>query len=168
MTVCGFLLAGASASGRDSEAQHQQQIQAEPNPIKKAKLEIKLSKLQLGDSKEAYKQGHIDTGAKLLDDFLRTIETTWKQLQDSGRQASRQPDGFRDLEIALREDVRALQDMQRTVSYFDRAPLGKAEERIEQIRAEVLRALFPGGGTRSRKHGATPPSDNPSSSPAVR
>jgi hypothetical protein len=158
LAVLGILFAGSGAIGRDTEEQLLQQIQSESNPVRKAKIEIKLGKLKLTQVQGAYTQGHIEEGAKLLDTFVGVMKTSWKLLQDSGRQASRQPDGFRELEIALREHARSLQDLQRTVSYFDRAPLVKATQELEQMRAEVLHSLFPGGGTRLHKQPAPPPS----------
>jgi len=84
------------------------------------------------------------------------MKASWKLLQDSGRKASKQPEGFRELEIALRENVRLLQDLGRTVSYFDRPPLVNAAQELEQMRYEVLHALFPGGNPRTLK-GSPPP-----------
>ena len=151
LAVLGILLVGLCAKGRETEAQLLQRIQTEQNPVKKAKDEIKLASLKLTQVQDAYSQGHIEAGAKLLGTFVDTMKTSWKLLQDSGRKASKQPEGFRELEIALREDVRSLQDLERTVSYFDRAPLVNAAQELEQMRAEVLHALFPGDNPRTGK-----------------
>ena len=53
------------------------------------------------------------------------------------------PQGFKELDIELREDARLLEDLKRRISYFERDPLEKAEKEVEQVRAEVLQALFP-------------------------
>ena len=97
------------------------------------------------------------------------MKTSWKLLQDSGRKASKQPDGFRELEISLREDVRVLQDLGRTVSYFDRAPLVNAAQELEQMRGEVLHALFPGGNPGPAKARPPPPATtSPGNPPEAR
>ncbi len=155
--VFGILvLPGSAALGRETEEQLLQRIQSEQNPVKKAKDEIKLSRLKLTQVQDAYAQGQVETGAKLLGTFVGIMKTSWKLLQDSGRQAAKQPEGFRELEIALREDDRSLQDLERTVSYFDRTPLVNAAQELEQMRSEVLHALFPGGPPRTGK-GLPPP-----------
>ncbi|MGD1103329.1 MAG: hypothetical protein ABSA59_14850 [Terriglobia bacterium] len=156
LAVVGILLAGLSAMGRETEEQLLQRIQSQQNPVKKAKGEIKLANLKLTQVHDAYSQGHIEAGAKLLGTFVDTMKASWKLLQDSGRKASKQPEGFRELEIALRENVRLLQDLGRTVSYFDRPPLVNAAQELEQMRYEVLHALFPGGNPRTLK-GSPPP-----------
>lgn len=132
------------ATEHETEAQLLQRIQSQPNPVKKAKDEIKLANLKLGQVQDAYSQGHPEAGAKLLGAYVDEITISWKLLQDSGRKASKQPEGFRELEIALRENVRLLQDLERTVSYFDRSPVENAGQKLDQIRNEVLHALFPG------------------------
>jgi hypothetical protein len=156
--VLGILvLAGSAALGRETEEQLLQRIQSEPNPVKKAKVEIKLAQLKLTQLQDAYSQGQIEAGAKLLGTFVGVMKTSWKLLQDSGRQAVKQPEGFRELEIALREDDRSLQDLERTVSFFDRAPLVNAGQELEQMRSDVLHALFPGGPPRNGKGPPPPP-----------
>ena len=151
LVVLGFPSVGLRALGHETEQQLLARIQSEPNPVKKAKIEIRLAKLQLAQVQDAYSHGRIEEGAKLVANLTDTIKTSWKLLQGSGRRASKQPDGFRDLEISLREYVRLLQDLGRTVSYLDRAPLENAAQEMEQIRADVLRALFPGGPPRTLK-----------------
>jgi hypothetical protein len=163
LSVVAVLCPGSWAQGFDTEQQLLARLQSEQNPVKKAKDEIKLSKLKLIQVHDAYVQGHVEEGTKLLGTFLDEIKTSWKLLQDSGRKASRQPEGFRELEIALREDVRALHDLGPTVSYFDRGPLLNAEKELDQMRIEVLNELFPGG--KGHKNPAAPPTTNSAEKP---
>ena len=157
LAVMATLVMSAAATGRETEQQLLQRIRNDQNPVKKAKDEIKLANLELAQVHDEYSAGHIEAGTKLLNTFLGEMKTSWKLLQDSGRKASRQPEGFRELEISLREDVRALQDLERIVSYFDRGPLTDAAQVLEQMRTEVLHAQFPGGNPRTRKE--SPPRD---------
>ena len=160
--VLGILVLPGSAAGGDIEAQLLQRIQREQNPVKKAKGEIKLARLELTQAQNAYAQGHIDEGGKLLGKLVEAMQASWKILRDSGRKASKQPEGFRELDISLRESVRALQDLGRSVSYFDRAPLETAAKQLDQMRDEVLHALFPEEKNRNRKG---PPAPQTTTSP---
>jgi hypothetical protein len=161
LAVLGTLITGLSAAARETEEQLLQRIQNEQNPVKKAKDEIKLASLELAEVHDEYSAGHIDAGAKLLGTFTSEMKTSWKLLQDSGRKAPKQPEGFRELEISLREDVRSLQDLARIVSYFDRGPLLSAAQQLEQMRYDVLHAQFPGGNPKTRKD--APPQEAPGS-----
>ena len=165
LAVLGIIITGLQASGRETEAQLLQRIQSEQNPVKKAKDEIKLASLELTQVHDEYSTGHVDDGAKLLGTFIGEMKSSWKLLQDSGRKAPRQPEGFRELEISLREDVRSLQDLARAVSYFDRAPITSAAQQLEQMRDEVIHAQFPAGNPRGHKDApplqSTPAPDGP-------
>ncbi len=147
-----LVLPGPLALGRDTEEQLLHRIQSEQNPVKKAKDEIKLAQLKLAEIQDAYSKGHIEAGAKLVGTLVDELKSSWKFLRDSGRQASKQPQGFRELDISLRENVRSLQDLGRTVSYFDRAPLDNAAKELDQMRDEVIHALFPEEKNRNPKN----------------
>jgi hypothetical protein len=156
LAMLGFLFVIRFAQARDSEEQLLQKIQSEQNPVKKAKEEIRLASLKLEQLHNEYSSGHIDSGAKLLGNFMGEVTTSWKTLQTSGRKAWKQPEGFRELEISLREDVRSLEDLARGVSYFDRAPLTNAAQQLEKMRYDVLNAQFPGDLPRNPKSSGAP------------
>jgi hypothetical protein len=142
--VPGALLGSAMpASTRDSEEQLLARIQSERNPIRKAKDQIRLGRMKLDQAIVAYGQGNAESGERLLAAFLGQMNDAWQTLHNSGRNAARQPQGFKELDIALREDARLLEDLGRRVSYFERVPIVKVEKEVEEVRSEVLRALFP-------------------------
>jgi hypothetical protein len=157
LVVLGLIPICTSAKSHETAADLQQRIDSDQNPVKKAKDEVKLAELKLDDVKGEYSAGRIDSGQKVLGTFVDEMKTSWKLLQDSGRKAPRQPDGFKELEIALRENERILQDLARTVSYFDRAPIMKAVMDLDQMRNEVLQAQFPPSTPHGHKDSAPPP-----------
>jgi hypothetical protein len=157
LAIGAILLAGLCAMARETEEQLLQRIKSEQNPVKKAKDEIKLARLKFIQVHDAYLAGQTEAATKLLGTFVDTLKASWKLLQGSGRKAVKQPEGFRELEISLREHVRSLQDLGQNVSYFDRAPLAKAAQELEEMRVEVLHALFPGDIPLPRKGSPAPP-----------
>jgi hypothetical protein len=156
LAFAGLLVAAPCAVGRDTEEQLVERIKSEPNAVKKAKAEVKLSSFHLAKVQDAYSQGRVEDGAKLLGTFMETLNTAWKLLHSSGRAAAKHSEGFRELEIALREDTRALQDLERVVDYFDRAPLERAVKDLEQMRGQLIHELFPGGQSRNKKESTSP------------
>ena len=159
LALLGVMAAIGWASGHETEAQLLQRIQTEQNPVKKAKFEIKLADLKLMQVQDAYAQGNIDAGTKLLGTFLEHMKTSWQLLQSSGRKAVKQPEGFRELEISLREDGRVLEDVARRLSYFDRGPVENAGRELERMRVDVFQALFP--VVKSPSLNASPPPQKP-------
>ncbi len=142
--VLGAVLQVVSvAFARDTEAKLLAKIEREKNPVKKAKLEIELARLRLQKAQDAYGKDNPSEGLGLLKAYVDNMKSSWQTLRTSGRQASRKPQGFKQLEIALREDSRALEDLQRSLPYSDQEPVRKAVEEVLKMRSEVLQALFP-------------------------
>jgi hypothetical protein len=144
LIVLGLPWGGLSPARQpDTEADLLARIQHEQDPVKKAKYEVRLGRVKLLQAIDAYGKGNLEQGQQLLDDYLGRIKDSWQLLQSSGRRAVRHPQGFKELDIELREDARMLEDLKHRVSYTDREPVEKAAQEVERIRAEVLRALFP-------------------------
>jgi len=136
--------AGTPSPGQSkTEARLLARIQEERNPVRKSKEETRLARIKLRQAIDAYEGGQIEQGAQLLSIYLDRIKDSWQTLRSSGRKAARDPRGFKELDIELREDVRLFEDLKRRVPYFYRDPIEKAEKEVEQARAEVLQALFP-------------------------
>jgi hypothetical protein len=127
----------------DPEAKLTQKLAREQDPVKQAKLEIKLARLKLFRAKDTRGKGGVEESLKLLQAYRAHIENAWNLLQKSGRVAHKKPQGFKELDIELREDGRYLEDLKRSFSLADREPIEKIIADVERIRGEVLKALFP-------------------------
>src|SRR5438034_4260620 len=98
------------AGRQDSEEDLLARIQREQNPVKKAKYEIRLGRVKLTQAIAAYGAGDVDRCNGLVAAYLAQIKTAWTRLQSAGRNAVKKPEGFRELDIALREDARLIED----------------------------------------------------------
>jgi hypothetical protein len=138
------LLLGAANPGpsRDTEQNLQLRLQRATKPVKKAQYEIRLARLKLTEAIDAFDKRDADKARELLAAYLAHIRSAWQLLQSSGRNAFRHPEGFKELDIALREDGRLLEDLGHHLSYYERSAVDKTAEEIEQIRADVIKALF--------------------------
>ncbi len=136
-------LAPLLARQPDTEEDLLSRIERERNPVKKAKYEIRLGRVKLFEAIDAYGKGDLERCQALLADYLNRMKSSWETLQSSGRQAVKQPQGFKELDIALREDARLLEDLAHRVPYAERGPVEKTVQEVERMRSEVLRALFP-------------------------
>jgi len=135
---------GLSARQPDKEEDLLARLERERNPVKKAKYEIRLGRLKLHQATDAYDRGSFDQSEQLLSAYLERMKSSWQILRDSGRRAVKQPQGFKELDIELREDWRLLDDLKHRVSYTDRGPIERTAHEVDRIRSEVLHALFPG------------------------
>lgn len=141
----------APAGAKESEERLQSRLEREADPVKRAKFEIRLGRRKLLQAIEAYDQGNFGQGQQLLAAYWERMKSAWATLHASGRQASQKPQGFKELDIALREDGRLFEDLAHRVSYHDRGPVEKLSQEVEALRNQVLKALFP--STHLRKQG---------------
>jgi hypothetical protein len=165
VSVAAFLAVMVGAGGmaplrafrEDTEADLVSRIQAEHEMVKKAKLEIRLGHLKLMRAGDACQKDDHEACHKFLDAYLELIRSSWKDLQSSGRNAVKQPSGFRDLDIALREDAQTLEDLKRRMPFEDRGALDPVIEEADKIHDQVFGALFPSGVQRPKQQKPVPP-----------
>ncbi|MGH9470061.1 MAG: hypothetical protein ACRD1N_06950, partial [Terriglobia bacterium] len=100
--------------------------------------------VELQEAVQDYDQHQPDRGVKALAAFSHSMQDSWNVLESSGRNAATKPQGFMELEIALREDDRTLNDLRERISYYSRGPVDDALHRLSQLHSQVLLALFPG------------------------
>jgi hypothetical protein len=150
--------------GRDGDKDEElaARIEVEKSPVKKAKLEVRLARLKLSHAVQACEQDDHPHCQEFLGSFLSLMKGSWIRLETAGRVAAKQVDGFKELDIALREGSRELEDLKHRVPYQDMDQISSAQKETDQLRAEVLRALFPvldrpEGTKPDRKHAHTAP-----------
>jgi len=147
--VAAFGIIAIPAASRvhreQSESELLARLASESSPAKRAKIEIRLGSLKLEQAAAAYNHDQMEVGAKLLDAYLGWMKQAWSLLHQSGRDASRRPQGFIDLDIALREDSRRLTDLRIHTPFADRAPIERIGAEADALHTQVLGALFPGG-----------------------
>jgi hypothetical protein len=133
----------------DTEVDLLPRIQREHDPVKKAKYEIRLGHLKLLQGASACEKDDHDACSKSLSAYLELVNNSWKDLKSSGRNAVKQSSGFKELDIALREDAHNLEDLKHRMPLEDRAGIDPVIHEIEKIHDAVIGALFPSGNPRT-------------------
>jgi len=128
---------------QDKEPDLLARIQRESNPVKKAKLEVRLGRVKLFQAIAALDQGNLTETNRLLGAYIETLNSAWERLKNSGRVAHKKPSGFKELDIELREDARYLEDLRHRIPYVDRGKADQIAGEVDKLRNEVLRELFP-------------------------
>jgi len=121
------------------------------DPIDRTKTGIAISEILLSLASEAVKTGEPEMLGKRLNEYVETIRDAQETMMKTGRDAHRKPKGFKDLEIALRRQIRLLDDLAHSVSYDQRDPVEKAKAQASDLREELLKALFGEQNAPSRK-----------------
>ena len=143
--ACCLALSAATLLARraDKEDDLLARLEHETDPVKHAKLEIRLAHVKLMQAMESFGHGNITGSKELLGVFLNRLHSAWSTLQKSGRPAHKRPQGFKELDIELREDARYLEDLKHRFPYAEREPVEKVAHEVDDLRNEVLKALFP-------------------------
>ena len=147
-----LLLIGASApvspAASDEDRarklqKEQQQLEKESDPVDRAKIGIKISELLLDGVGESIKNESFTEMEHQLTLYAETIQSAHQSLIDSGRNAVKKPEGFRELEIALRKHSRKFEDLARMLNLQRRAPVEDTKDFARDIQEKLLKALFP-------------------------
>ena len=136
--------------------------------MKKAKLEIRLAHLKLARAKEACAKDEHRACHQALDAYLEAVRTSWNDLQASGKNAVKHPSGFRELDIALREDEHELEDLKRRMPLEDRGVLDPVIQEANTVHNEVFGTIFPSSSKRPKENKAAPPTEPHAGPPAGR
>jgi len=136
-----------SASSDEERAKQLQKekarLEKENDPLDRVKINIRISEILLEDVGESVRVGDFDQMERQLNEYATTIQGAHQELVDSGRDASKRPGGFKELEIALRKHIRKFEDVSRTLTLEHRDPVDKTRDVAIGIRDKLLKALFP-------------------------
>jgi hypothetical protein len=133
---------GASANRRGERlAIERGRLSELTDPIARTKSYIVISDLLLSFAADAAREQAHDDFRDLLLEYGRTIKTARETIVNSERRPGRQPEGYTDLEGALRRQVQTLQGLRRNVNPGDEEPLDQAIQVASSIREEITNML---------------------------
>ena len=112
------------------------------DPVDRTKTDITISEILLSLATDAVKTGEPELLGKRLTEYMDTIRDAHQTMMNTGRDAQKKAKGFKELEMALRRQIRMLDDMARSVSFDQREPVEKTKQEVSEIRDDVFRALF--------------------------
>jgi hypothetical protein len=118
---------------------------AEPaDPLNKTKSYILISDIMLDFAAGAALGGDTWETASLLEQYTTIMDARDTLINVDGN-AAKDADGFREFEIALRNHARLLSDLNQSRSVAERPPVERTLSAATEIRAEILRLMFPEG-----------------------
>jgi len=143
-----LLLTGAPGyAGFENRAlelqREREKLEKEKDPVERTKIGIKISDLLLDDVADSVRDQNFDDMQHELTAYAAAIEDAHQTLVDSGRDAQKKAGGFKELEIALRKQVRKFDDYARMLTIDRREPVEQAKKLAVGIRDKLLKALFP-------------------------
>ena len=98
-------------ASQDVPSPLQSQYEHEADPVRKARLLVKLGDEQVGLARIQSKSGDAEAALKTLERYRDEVLSTLKTLKATGVNAEKRPAGFKELQISLRETTRRIDDL---------------------------------------------------------
>jgi hypothetical protein len=155
--VAGPLLA------QDRTAELRSRFEKETDPVRKARLVGQLSDAEFRDMHEKIDAGDLAAAAEIAGRVRDEAEASRKSLDATKRNAEAHSDGYKQLEIAVRESIRRLDDIMVSLAKDDQKPLADVRKDLDDMDRQMIHQLFP---KRPEAAPATPPekpAENPKS-----
>ena len=148
--------AGTLAQSRGDQRTKQlenekKKLERTKDPANRAKSLMRTAEILLTYVNDAANANDPEKLKSAVLQYLQTVKDARDTMMKSGLDPHKTSGGYQAVEIALRKQLRTLQDTSRILSVDERQPVDEAVESIMQIRDEFMRALF---GTPMESDGA--------------
>ena len=119
------------------------QLSRAGNPVDRTRIQIRISDLMISFMGDAVSDGDIERVNARMDEYRSAILDANTTMSNSGRDPTGSVAGYQDLEIALRQQIRQLDDIGASLPLASRGPIEDLIAEVTEIRDNLLDALFP-------------------------
>jgi hypothetical protein len=127
------------------------------NPIHRARLMPKLGDVEFAAVRKDVEGGDVPAAVQALEKFRDQAQECMKDLDAQGTDAEKHPNGFKELQISLRETLRRLDALMGDLTRDEQDQFAGLRKEIDTMNKHVIRELFP----RQPDTGAPPPKPQP-------
>lgn len=127
----------------------QARLRRTTDPVGRTKVYIQISELLISFMGDSARAGNFEQMDEHVEEYRTAVTDAHDTMVNSGRDPARRSAGFKELEIALRQQVRRLDDIGSLLTFEYREPIEGLITEVTGIRDELIKALFPGQSTNS-------------------
>ena len=138
LMMCLLAAPFALSSGNQETVEELKARVARTGVADRPPLCLRIAEMRLDEARKYYLDSEIEKGQSALADVVAFAELD----RDSAIQSHKHE---KQSEIAIRKMARKLGDMKHTASHEDQEQMQKTIDRLEQVRDDLLAAMFPGG-----------------------
>ncbi|HXN26950.1 MAG TPA: hypothetical protein VN902_07510 [Candidatus Acidoferrales bacterium] len=135
--VAGSLLA------QDRTAQLRSRFEKETDPVRKARMVTLLADSEFREMHQKIDTGDLAGAAEIAGRARDEAQASKKLLDARSRDAETHPDGYKQLEISVRESMRRLDDIMVSLAQDEQAPLAEVRKDLDELDRQMIRQLFP-------------------------
>ena len=130
-------------AAQDRLAQSLAKYQSETDPVRKSRALAKLGDEQVDLARKQLKGDDEVASLHTLEQYRDEVRDTVAALQGTGINAERKPDGFKELQISLRETIRRIDDLILTLEVDKRPFFREVRNDLFMDQNQLIDDLFP-------------------------
>jgi hypothetical protein len=152
LCAAGLLLAAPAQSSKTLRnlAKAQQDYDHATNPVDRAKAMKKLGNEEYDAARQALQTGDQKAALQYLQDYYDKASRAHEELDKMGVDPEKHSNGFRQLQISVRERARELKELIGRVAYDQRKPFEDLEQGMDELSQKLIHELFPGHSKRNK------------------
>jgi len=131
------------AVAQQTVADLQAHFDRESNSVKKAKLLVKLGEAQFEQARRAGKEGDNNTVDGTLEKYRDNVRAAFEALKKQHADAEKHSNGYRQVEIHVKEGIREVEDSMLAAPAPYKPPLQIVRQDLIAMDEELIRLLFP-------------------------
>jgi len=117
-------------------------IQQEPNLERRSQLAMDYAGTALDAARTAYQSSDLEKTQTSLTEVGAAVDLAYDSLQQTGKEARRDPKFFKRAELSTRQLLRRIEGLAESMSFEDRAAAEKLRDRVAAIHDNLLQDLM--------------------------
>jgi hypothetical protein len=142
---------------QNSTAELRSRFSHETDPVRKAKLLVPLGEAEFRDILRDTDSDNFGEALTIFQQYRDEAQTCQKALEGKEPDPEKHPNGFKQLQISLRQSLRRLSDIIVELPADEQKPFLDVRRDLEQIDRQLIHELFP----RRPEHEQEPQPDRP-------
>ena len=115
----------------------------ETDPVRKAKLLVPLGDAEFRDMQKEISSDHLEEALVIVRQYRDEANSCKKALEEKVADPEKHPNGFKQLQISLRQWLRRLGDIIVDLAGDEQKPFVALREDLEQMDRQLIHELFP-------------------------
>jgi len=140
------MASGLPLAGQDRLAALLDQYRHENDPVRKARLLVKLGDDEMDLAKKQLQGGNDVASLETLENYRGQVEQTIVSLKATGADAEKKSGGFKELQISLRVNIRRVDDLIFSLPADKRPFFREVRTALANMQNDLIDALFPRRG----------------------
>ena len=117
-------------------------IQQEPSLERRSQLAMDYAGAALDAARTAYQESNLEKTKTFLSEVSDAVDLAYDSLQQTGKEARRDPKFFKRTELSTRQLLRRIEGLVESMSFDDRAFAEKVRDRVAAIHDDLLQGIM--------------------------